>query len=107
MTPTLCTGSSTANDCHSFRYQPARFTSSATIVIRAPHEIEARRRDFAENPDREPGARKRLPPHELVVEPELLADRRTSSLNNSRSGSTSLNRMCSGSPPTLWWLLMT
>jgi GMP synthase (glutamine-hydrolysing) len=32
---------------------------------------------------------------------------RTSSLNSSRSGSTSLSFMCSGRPPTLWWLLMT
>ena len=31
---------------------------------------------------------------------------RTSSLNSSRSGSTSLNLRSSGSPPTLWWLLM-
>src|SRR5204862_2557670 len=28
ITPTLWIGSSTANDCHSRRYQPARFTSS-------------------------------------------------------------------------------
>ena len=32
--------------------------------------------------------------------------RRTSSLNRSRSGSISFNFMCSGKPPTLWWLLM-
>ena len=31
---------------------------------------------------------------------------RTSSLNNSRSGSTSLNFRSAGRPPTLWWLLM-
>ena len=32
---------------------------------------------------------------------------RTSSLNSSRSGSTSVKRIRSGRPPTLWWLLMT
>ena len=31
---------------------------------------------------------------------------RTSSLNRSRSGSTSSRSMSSGSPPTLWWLLI-
>src|SRR3954451_21371234 len=31
---------------------------------------------------------------------------RTSSLNNSRSGSTSFMFIRSGSPPTLWWLLI-
>ena len=31
---------------------------------------------------------------------------RTSSLNSSRSGSTSVKRMRSGRPPTLWWLLI-
>src|SRR4029453_16612272 len=31
---------------------------------------------------------------------------RTSSLNSSRSGSTSFSFMRSGRPPTLWWLLM-
>src|SRR3989442_1376638 len=32
MTPTLCTGSSTAKLCHRRAYQPSRFTSSATIA---------------------------------------------------------------------------
>ena len=32
---------------------------------------------------------------------------RTSSLKSSRSGSMSFSFIRSGSPPTLWWLLMT
>jgi len=32
MTPTLCTGSSTANDCQSRRYQPPFRISSATMA---------------------------------------------------------------------------
>jgi GMP synthase PP-ATPase subunit len=32
MTPTLCTGRSTANDCQSFRYHPAFRTSSTTTA---------------------------------------------------------------------------
>ncbi len=36
-----------------------------------------------------------------------MATLRTSSLNSSRRGSMSCMSMCSGRPPTLWWLLMT
>ena len=39
--------------------------------------------------------------------PSSTPSRRTSSLNSSRSGSTRPSFMCSGRPPTLWWLLMT
>ena len=35
-----------------------------------------------------------------------MPSRRTSSLKSSRSGSTSASFITSGSPPTLWWLLM-
>ncbi len=38
--------------------------------------------------------------------PSSSPTRRTSSLNRSRSGSTSRIFMSSGSPPTLWWDLI-
>ena len=38
--------------------------------------------------------------------PSSIATLRTSSLNSSRRGSMSASFMTSGSPPTLWWLLM-
>ncbi len=38
--------------------------------------------------------------------PSSRPSRRTSSLKSSRNGSTSPSFITSGSPPTLWWLLM-
>ena len=38
--------------------------------------------------------------------PSVAPSARTSSLNSARSGSTRANRSRSGSPPTLWWLLI-
>ena len=64
-------------------------------------------RDLAKEPHREARAGERLPHDELAFEAEITARRaRTSSLNRSRSGSTSLKFMRSGRPPTLWWLLI-
>ena len=53
------------------------------------------------------GARERLAVDELLVEPELQADLAHLVLEQQRSGSTSLNFIDFGSPPTLWWLLIT
>jgi hypothetical protein len=43
-------------------------------VIGASDEVQPRCRDLAEDAHREAGTGERLPPHELVLEPELLAD---------------------------------
>ena len=75
MTPTLCTGSSTAKLCHSLAYQPSRFTSSATIASARRSRSSRGRRHLAEDPHGEARAGKRLPDDELLVEPELAADR--------------------------------
>jgi hypothetical protein len=64
-------------------------------------------RDLAEDAHAEARARERVAVDHLGRQAELHADARTSSLNSSRSGSTSFSFMCSGRPPTLWWLLMT
>ncbi len=42
----------------------------------------------------------------LSGSPSSRPSARTSSLKSSRSGSTSFSPIFSGSPPTLWWLLI-
>jgi hypothetical protein len=54
-----------------------------------------------------PGTGERVAADEGLRQTELAPSARTSSLNNSRSGSTSFIFMRSGRPPTLWWLLIT
>jgi hypothetical protein len=69
-------------------------------------QVEPLLRHLADDPDAEARAGERLAPHDRLGQAELDADRRTSSLNSARSGSTSANCRSSGRPPTLWWLLM-
>src|SRR5687767_1316600 len=101
ITPTLCTGSRTANDCHTFRYQPARRISSTTIAsaarsrasfafVMGPSSLTAR-----------PGPGNGWRQTNSSSSPSVVPTARTSSLNNSRRGSTSLKFMPSGNPPTL------
>ena len=53
-----------------------------------------------------PGPGNGCRPSSASGRPSLRPTARTSSLNSSRSGSTSLRFMRSGSPPTLWWVLI-
>ena len=55
--------------------------------------------DLADDPDRQSGAGERLPPDDLSGSPSSSPTCLTSSLNKSRSGSTSSNFRSSGSPP--------
>ena len=59
-----------------------------------------------ENADGEPGPREGMALDEGWGSPSSRPSALTSSLNSSRSGSISLSRMRSGSPPTLWCDLM-
>ena len=53
-----------------------------------------------------PGPGKGCRPIIFSGRPSVRPTSRTSSLNNSRNGSTSFKFIFSGSPPTLWWVLM-
>ena len=65
-------------------------------------------RDLAEDPHREARARGTAAARRTRRRARApCRPARTSSLNSCRSGSTSLNRIRSGRPPTLWWLLIT
>ena len=83
-------------------------TSSATIASARRSSVEPRpaspRRESAP-PGPGPGNGWRTT--NSSSSPSLRPTARTSSLNSSRSGSTSFIRMRSGRPPTLWWLLIS
>ena len=107
ITPTLCTGNNTANDCHTLRYSPARRISSATIASARCSKSSFGREIGPSSRTASPGPGKGCRHTNSSSSPSVVPTARTSSLNNSRNGSTKANFMRSGSPPTLWWLLMT
>ena len=74
--------------------------------VGAPQRVQPVRGDFADDPDAKPGPGKGWRATISSGRPSSRPTARTSSLNSSRSGSTSLNFRSSGRPPTLWWLLM-
>src|SRR5687767_14896760 len=107
ITPTLCTGSSTAKLCQSRSYQPARRISSATILSASRRRSSRSRVIGPSRRTARPGPGNGCRTTNSLSSPRSRPTRRTSSLNRSRSGSTSLKCIRSGRPPTLWWLLIT
>src|SRR3990170_6563513 len=106
ITPTVLTGRSTANACHSLVYKPAFFISSSTIAsaslsishlagVTAPIILMAR-----------PGPGKGWRLMSSSESPSSRPRRRTSSLKSSLNGSTSFRCIFLSSPPTLWWLFI-
>jgi len=75
-------------------------------LIGVAKNAEALGRDVAQDADGQPGAGEGCRQTICSGRPSTSPTWRTSSLNNSRSGSTSSNPSCSGNPPTLWCNLM-
>mmetsp|Transcript_18086 Transcript_18086/g.45352 ORF Transcript_18086/g.45352 Transcript_18086/m.45352 type:complete len:238 (+) Transcript_18086:407-1120(+) len=110
MTPTLLhSGRRTANACPTSLYTPACFSdsmkiASASLNTSALSRVTSPPTMRIARPGPGNGCRMML----SSCSPSSRPRERTSSLNRSRSGSISpLNFSLSGSPPTLWWLLIT
>mmetsp|Transcript_2865 Transcript_2865/g.8722 ORF Transcript_2865/g.8722 Transcript_2865/m.8722 type:complete len:283 (+) Transcript_2865:231-1079(+) len=106
MTPTLFTGSSTANACAVFPYRSARRSSSRKMAsafrslarrssVIAPRTLMA-----------SPGPGNGWRQTDSGGTPSCRPIERTSSLNSSRRGSISSSFITSLMPPTLWCVLM-
>src|ERR1700756_1143841 len=102
ITPTLRTGSSTANACHTFSYNPARRISSTTIASASRSVSKSFFVIVPSSLTASPGPGNGCFTRISSGSPKSFPIRRTSSLNKSRNGSTSANGIFSGNPPTLW-----
>ena len=76
ITPTLCTGSSTAKLCQMRSYQPALRIFVGDDGVGLLQQRDPVARDLAEDADRQARARERLADQELLVDAEVAADAR-------------------------------
>ena len=107
ITPTLCTGQQHREGLPELLVEPRRADLLLDDGVRRRTSSQPLLGDLAEDADGEARARERLAlRRSAAAGPSSRPSARTSSLNSSRSGSTSLSFISSGSPPTLWWLLM-
>ena len=74
ITPTLCTGSSTAKACDVARYRPAALISSTTIASASRSVSSRSLGDFAEAADGEARAGERVSPDDVFRQAELQAE---------------------------------
>ena len=106
ITPTVCTGSSTANACQIASYRPAVAELLEEDRVGLAQHLEPLARDLAEDAHREAGAGERVPPDDRLGQAELAAERAHLVLEQLAQRLDQLELMRSGRPPTLWWILI-